>query len=178
MTIYEQAHFSQRLRTRDVPEWCEFLRLWAAFNCIYSGQTGDTERERVMQSIKADLSDSAAQEVIDRIASVAEAIIEIPPGDMRKDASDPQFRAQTERCTSLYIDQTKLSRERLAGLIGVIYQVRCNLLHGGKDPDDYRDLSLVSSSNSILQIFLPVLERAITAAPNTSVKPNPLGSAA
>lgn len=84
-----------------------------------------------------------------------------PPGDMRKDSSDPEFKAHTERCAADYRDHTKASYERLAGLMGVIYQVRCNLLHGDKDPDDARDFLLVDSSITVLQAVLPALEDAI-----------------
>jgi len=161
MGIYEQAIFSERLRAREVPEWCEFLRLWAAFNCIYGDEAGGPERDRVMRSVRRNLSHTTAQELIDRTSSAALEIVKTPPGDMRRDRSDPQFREQTKRCASIYQDSTKSGTERLAGLMAVIYQVRCNLLHGDKDPDDSRDMRLVRSSNAILQQVLPGLENGI-----------------
>jgi hypothetical protein len=41
---------------------------------------------------------------------------------------------------------------------GVIYQVRCNLIHGDKDPDDARDRMLVSESVAVLRSLMPALE--------------------
>lgn len=163
MSIYEQANFSQRLRTRDVPEWCEFLRLWAAFNCLYGEEAHSRERERVMGVVQRYLSESDAHRLIDQTAAAAREIIATSPGDMRKDAADTQFREQTERCATVYRDCTKPSNERLAGLMGVIYQVRCNLLHGDKDPDDNRDMSLVRRSSAVLQAVVPALENGIRA---------------
>lgn len=161
MGIYEQAFFSQRLRTRDLPEWCEFLRLWTAFNCLYGEDHVGTERDRAMRVVKKYLSSSNAQLLLEQSAAAAYDVIATPPGDMRKDLSDPQFREQTVRCADAYSDQTKQGNERLAGLIGVIYQVRCNLLHGDKNPDDARDILLVRKSNAVLQVVLPALEDGI-----------------
>jgi hypothetical protein len=160
MSIFEQASFSQRLRNREVPEWCEFLRLWAAFNCLYGEESG-IERDRVMQVVQRYLTDSDAHHLIVQVDVAAQKIIETPPGDMRKDASDMRFREQTERCAIIYCDLCRPSKERLAGLMGVIYQVRCNLLHGDKDPDDVRDMNLVRDSNSVLRVVLPALEEGI-----------------
>ena len=164
MSIYEQALFAQRLRTRDVPEWCEFLRLWAAFNCLYGEEANGNERERVMQVVRRYLDNPRAETLIVQTSAAALEIIETPPGDMRKDASDPRFREQTERCAAAYRDHIKPANERLAGLLGVIYQVRCNLLHGDKDPDDVRDMNLVRNSSAVLQAVIPAVENGITGA--------------
>lgn len=161
MSIYEQAIFARRLRTRNVPEWCEFLRLWAAFNCLYGEETDGNERERVMQVVQRYLSEPRSQRLIDRISDRALKIVGTPPGDMRKDTSHPQFREQTERCAATYLDPSKPSNERLGGLMGVIYQVRCNLLHVNKDPDDARDMRLILSSNAVMQAAIPALEEGI-----------------
>lgn len=161
MSIYEQAALSQRLRTRDVPEWCAFLRLWAAFNSLYSEETNPHERERAIQVVWRYISAPRALVLIEETVNAAREIIATPPGDMRKDASDPQFREQTNRCAAGYSDSTRPSNERIASLMGVIYQVRCNLLHGDKDPDDARDMVLIRSSNTVLESVLPALEDAI-----------------
>lgn len=164
MRIYQQAIFSRRLRTRSIPEWCEFLRLWAAFNCLYGEETGGNERDRVMQVVQRYLSEPRSQRLIDQISDAALKIVGTPPGDMRKDASDPQFREQTGRVAAAYLDSSKPSNERLASLMGVIYQVRCNLLHGDKDPDDSRDIRLILSSNAVMQAVIPALEDEIRNA--------------
>lgn len=39
-------------------------------------------------------------------------------------------------------------------LLRTIYQVRCNLFHGSKSPDDQRDQELVETCNTILRQFI------------------------
>lgn len=161
MNIYEQAILSKRLRTSNEPEWCEFFRLWAAFNCLYSSEVNGNERDRIIRFMQKQIDNQSARCLIDRISTEASKIISTPPGNMRKDASDPQFRTETVRCANAYHDPEKSSNERLANLIGVIYQVRCNLFHGDKNPINARDIDLVRNSNTILQTILPILEDKI-----------------
>jgi hypothetical protein len=47
--------------------------------------------------------------------------------------------------------------ERATSLLLSVYQVRCNLFHGGKSPDNRRDLKLVESSAEIMGGYLRVL---------------------
>ena len=47
--------------------------------------------------------------------------------------------------------------ERATSLLLSVYQVRCNLFHGGKSPDNKRDLKLVESSAEIMNGYLRVL---------------------
>jgi hypothetical protein len=164
MSIYEQALFSKKLRMREAPEWCEFLRLWAAFNCIY-GESDNRffERDRVMQTVQVHINDIDSLEVIDQTTEASARILDTPPADMRKDATDLNFRAQTQALARTYGDADRSGRERLSALLGVIYQVRCNLLHGDKDPDDERDMALVRDSIIVLKKLMPVLERSIIA---------------
>lgn len=161
MSIYEQAKLSQRLRERDVSEWCSFLRLWSAFNCIYGEQTGRDELEKATQAVQRFLSEAVASRILERTRPNADALLTLPPGDMRKDAADPDFRKKTEAHTSKYGNPDLPARDSLAGLVGVIYQVRCNLLHGDKDPDEARDLGLVSHCVGISQVLVPALEEEI-----------------
>lgn len=77
---------------------------------------------------------------------------------MQLDRDDPSFRAATQRCAALYRNRGETSKNRLAAVGGVIYQVRCNLIHGDKDPDDARDRMLVSESVAVLRTLMPALE--------------------
>ena len=78
------------------------------------------------------------------------------------DKMDPNFRAASQRCAALYREKYESSVDRLAAIGGVIYQVRCNLIHGAKDPDDTRDRMLVSESLAILRVLVPALEAELT----------------
>jgi hypothetical protein len=81
---------------------------------------------------------------------------------MQVDRDGPSFRAATQRCAALYRNRGETSRSRLAAVGCVIYQVRCNLIHGDKDPDDARDRMLVSESVGVLRSLVPALEGQLT----------------
>jgi hypothetical protein len=163
MNIYEQAQFSKKLRGREVPEWCEFLRLWAAFNCLYSEERGPRERDRLQQVLQKHLKEDKAKSLIEITSDAGRDLTSLPPGDMRKDESDCKFREYTQTSAATYQDLEKSNVDRITGLMTVIYQVRCNLLHGGKDPDNSRDMDLAKKSNAVLKRVLPVLEDDIIA---------------
>jgi len=88
-------------------------------------------------------------------------ILEIPPGNMLRDRYDPDFRAVSQHFAALYRNRDGTSTSRLAAVGGVIYQVRCNLIHGDKDPDDTRDQMLVSESLLVLRSLVPALEEQL-----------------
>ena len=72
--------------------------------------------------------------------------------------NDPNYRKKT----SLLIDRFHYSRdpvERLTALMGIVYQVRCNLVHGSKDPVVMRDQSLVTSCTPIVKAVVAKLEK-------------------
>ena len=53
------------------------------------------------------------------------------------------------------------SEDKAEALLMSIYQVRCNLFHGNKDPELKRNYDLIESSARILEILLPVLRDAV-----------------
>lgn len=61
-------------------------------------------------------------------------------------------------------DFKKLTREegieQSKALFQTIYQVRCNLFHGSKSPDDKRDINLVRCAGEIMEIYMKtIMER-------------------
>ncbi|MDQ3816457.1 MAG: hypothetical protein M3362_02050 [Acidobacteriota bacterium] len=101
---------------------------------------------------------SAAQTCLDQIDQrCISEITAIPPGDDRLDPTDPNYR---NKSTSL-VRRFQVSGdpvERLAALMMIVYQVRCNLVHGSKDPIVMRDQALVSSCTPIVEIVVTRLE--------------------
>lgn len=161
LSTLEKAIVSQQIRTRDLPEWFDFLRHWAALNCLYGEDRAGAERDRLTNFVQQYLPESVGLELIQGIDSSARAIIETPPGDMRRDSSDARFRAKSVELSQEYRDETKPSNFRIARLMGLIYQVRCNLFHGDKNPDSDRDMTLVRSSNVVMRAVVPALEDSI-----------------
>ncbi len=144
------------------PEWREFVTLWVAYNALYGGELDQRERARAMNTVRRYISATDAKHLLKRHAASIARIIGVPPGDMRLDSWDPRFRAASERCAQLVRGRHEAPRGRLAGVAGMLYQVRCDVVHGAKDPDERRDRMLVRESLSILRDLVPTLERAMS----------------
>ena len=53
-----------------------------------------------------------------------------------------------------YYKLERVKQNNLIDIFLMIYQIRCNLFHGGKELLADRDLNLVAESNQILKLFL------------------------
>ena len=58
---------------------------------------------------------------------------------------------------SIFIDNSAPFRIKMMSLILTIYQIRCNLFHGQKDPTIDRDLALISEAASVMEKILFVI---------------------
>lgn len=153
-----RAQLSQRIRQAFPREWSRFTGLWLSFNAIYGGEPDAKERRRVMAAIRRHLSQARARQVLQASADPLQRILSIPPGDMRLDERDPTFRRASRALARKYWDRSCSQVDRLAAVGGVLYQVRCNLLHGSKDPRNDRDRMLVEQSIRVLECLVPALE--------------------
>ncbi len=142
-------------------DWSEFSNLWMAFNSVYGGEPDQRERARVMASIRRNFSERAALRVLRNVTRSVDRILEVPPGNMLLNRWDPRFRAASQRCAGLYRNKSESALGRLAAVGGVLYQVRCNLIHGSKDPNNPRDRMLVAESVAILNVLVPALENSL-----------------
>jgi hypothetical protein len=157
-----QAELSRRIRTASPEDWNEFSRLWMAFNSVYGGEPDQRERARVMSSIRRNFTERAALRVLRSVTNSVDRILEVPPGNMLLNGWDPKFRAASQRCAALYRNKSESAVGRLAAVGGVLYQVRCNLIHGSKDPSSPRDRMLVSESVAILSALVSALEESLS----------------
>lgn len=134
-----------------------------AFNAIYGGEPDGRERSRVMGCIRRSFSERGALRVLRAVTRSVDRILEVPPGNLLLNRYDPSFRAASQRCAAIYRNRRESSVGRLAAAGGVLYQVRCNLLHGGKDPDSQRDTMLVRESLTVLRVLVPAIEAELGA---------------
>ncbi|MBL0167666.1 MAG: hypothetical protein IPP85_11200 [Propionivibrio sp.] len=132
-----------------------------AFNAMYGGETDAGERSRVMSCVRRNMSERAAVRVLRQSTKSVDQILAIPPANLLLNRWDPKFRAASQRCAALYRNKAETAVGRLAGVAGVLYQIRCNLLHGSKDPRNERDRMLVKESLVVLNALLPELEAAL-----------------
>lgn len=158
-----RAVLAFRLRSRTPEGWSRFYALWMAFNAIYGGEPDDRERARVMNAVRLHTPTREAKNLLRRHAASITMLIATPPGDLRRESWDPKFSAASKRCVRRYLDRNSSAQGRLSAVAGILYQVRCNLVHGSKDPDNKRDKMLVRESVKVLEDLLPSLESALTA---------------
>ena len=156
-----RAGLAFRIRTASPREWQEFTNLWMAFNAIYGGEPDRRERSRVMASIRRCFSEQGALRILRAVTRSIDRILEVPPGNLLLNKYDPHFRAASQRCAALYRNRRESSAGRLAAAAGVLYQVRCNLIHGDKDPDSERDRMLVRESFAVLRVLVPAIENEL-----------------
>jgi hypothetical protein len=158
-----RAQLAQRIRTQTPKDWGDFSALWMAFNAIYGGEPDRRERSRVMASVRRHFNETAARRVLRACSSEVDQILAIPPANLLLNLWDPRFRAATQRLTAMYRNKGESAVGRLAAVSGILYQIRCNLVHGSKDPNNQRDTMLVTASVTVLKRMLPELERIVGA---------------
>jgi hypothetical protein len=84
------------------------------------------------------------------------------PGDDRYAPSDARYRTKTRALARVFASGAS-APEKLSALMRIVYQVRCNMIHGEKDPDFWRDKSLVRACAPITTVFLRHLTRILGA---------------
>jgi hypothetical protein len=159
-----RAERAYRIRVASPGEWQEFSNLWMAFNAIYGGEPDRRERARVISCIRRSFSERSALTVLRAVTTPIDQILLIPPGNLLHNRYDSSFRSASVRYAALYRNRKETSISRLAAVAAVLYQVRCNLIHGGKDPHNERDKMLVRESLKVLHVLVPALENQLRVA--------------
>ena len=160
MSAALRAELAFRIRTASPAEWSEFSGLWMAFNAIYGGEPDQRERSRVISAIRKNMTERRSLRVLRAVTKSVDKILAIPPANMLLDRRDTRFRAASQRYAAMYRNKSETAVGRLAAVAAVLYQVRCNLIHGSKDPEVERDQMLVRESLAVLNALLPELEAA------------------
>lgn len=154
---HEQALLANRwMGESNDSMWSEFARYWMAFNSLYSvvQNQGDSETDAIKNVIPAFFDQTQARKCLRDIdPKHVSALFQLPPGDDRYESTDPRYRQKTSRLVAAF-HKTNDDVERLTNVVSVVYQVRCNLLHGSKDPAVMRDQELVSACVPILRVLV------------------------
>lgn len=128
-----------------------------SFNTFYNQEADRSERTRAMNAIRHNVTDAQSQSLLSQLSDEIVFFTRLPPADTRKQLADPLYRQGSQDDLNIVNDLNQNASERLASLISVLYQVRCNLMHGDKDPDSKRDREVVKWSLDTLRKILPVL---------------------
>ena len=120
-----------------------FNNLWIAFNNLFYPQNGGSEREKIKNYLTSNISDSVAHEILKKYNEEICYLIYQPVVDMRGNGRDTQVDIDSYRDSDKAIDKLK-------SIFMIVYQVRCNLIHGQKSPSRNRDVELCANSFGIV----------------------------
>jgi hypothetical protein len=164
MHFQERLALANRLYRLDNPTWQRFALAWASFNTLYNSVRGGSERWRAMQLVRQYVYHNEAQRVLDRLDGPIAYFTALTPGDMRFEPANPGVRGTSAAALRRVADQHLTPVNRLSWLVAVVYQIRCNLLHGSKDPQMNRDRALIVHSLAVLDALIPRVIRAMNRA--------------
>lgn len=156
----------------------QFMAYWMAFNCLYSGNTSDCERKQIedyiekcdqtlqafnafsaTQNIKEILSKPVVDTRYDIFGSKYSSLKGDEAVQFLQQQSNDRNRISFERSIRNY-SNLKLCQNTIIGrtaLLLTIYQIRCNLFHGDKNPMNDRDCMLVKEAAYVMKNYLDVL---------------------
>lgn len=138
----------QQLEESDFDLFIKFISLWVTFNAIYeltcSSVSGDKNKVSAFselpeaQSTHIELMSSAVyKQAVDILAE--NGILKLPSRNSRQEINDINNLKEVMLC---------------------VYQVRCNLFHGGKTPEDARDLEVVGAAYTIVaELITPFIAK-------------------
>lgn len=109
------------------------------FNSLYSNSSSKTEVDSIKSFIDTNVDLKVAQELLDIHQIEITYFMTRPVIDMRGNGKSSQ--------TDIDIfNSTDCAVSKLKSILMVIYQVRCNLMHGQKSPSRDRDVDLCKHS--------------------------------
>jgi hypothetical protein len=120
----------------------QFVAAWMAFNALYASriQHKHGDLEKVLEFSNVEKVSECHLRLITSNSNYISAVGTL----MSKGIFDPVKREKRR------ISDTR----KLNEVLRCIYQVRCNLFHGGKSPEDMRDRKIIESSLLIISELL------------------------
>ncbi|MCE6989012.1 hypothetical protein [Dyadobacter sp. CY323] len=152
----KQVELARRLRQEN-PLFDEYSREWRSFNACYNGMPGKSERLRVMNTVFANIAEDSAAGILAALPNEINYFTYLPPGNLFLGAADPKFRSTTTADLQIINDPNSTAVKRLSHFAAVLYQIRCNITHAGKDPIDARDNDLLRFALAGLKLILAIL---------------------
>lgn len=116
-----------------------FIAIWIAFNALYASRHGGarTDRDQVKSFAGSQQAKRRHEELLTLDTQYQNAIQDIRYRGVFN-SRNPQRRYQVP------------NNRNLKDLLNCVYQIRCNLFHGGKRPDDVRDATLVEAGYTVV----------------------------
>ncbi|OCH02716.1 hypothetical protein [Aliivibrio fischeri] len=134
----------------------EFRDNWLAVQAYSTAyENGGDQRSTIVDAIEGSLSEEVCQTILAKFESDIQYLHSSPVGDLRYGNGDEKFYRNGNRDIQLVINKDNSSQVRLANLLCVVYQIRCNLDHGHKELTTTRSQKLFDIGN---RIILAVIE--------------------
>jgi len=124
-----------------------FNHFWVAFNNLYSSQNGRFEPQKIKNYLSSHVSEDVALELLERHSDKIDFLISQPVKHIPENGQDTQGHVDAYTGSENPIDKLK-------SIFMIIYQIRCNLIHGQKSPSRERDVELCNNSCGILSAVI------------------------
>lgn len=112
-----------------------FSSFWRGFNNLFLSNGNGQERDKIKRFLSENITEEQAQALLEMNAASVEFLVSQPVIDMRGNGRDT-----TPNITAF--NAAANSKAKVHELFMIIYQVRCNLVHGQKSPSNDRDIHL------------------------------------
>jgi hypothetical protein len=120
-----------------------FTNFWLGFNNLYFVVGNSRECDKIRLFLSQRVSEAQAEEMLEANIPAIDYLLSEPVIDMRGYGRDT-----TENITAF--NSTTSSLIKLQEVFMVIYQVRCNLVHGQKSPNSKRDVLLCQCASPLV----------------------------
>ncbi len=146
------------------PFFVKFVALWMGFNEKYisfPGKLKFIDNETRATKIIYDVETEKINEFCDENACIIESIhekvfnspfINVFTKEPVKDMKKGYLTGKNKKNYNNLINKNGIVQTK--ALLQTIYQVRCNLFHGSKSPDEQRDIALVRCSGEIMEMYM------------------------
>ena len=141
----------------------EFRDNWLAVQAYSTAyENGGDQRRTIIDAIESSLSEETCQDALADFACDIEYLHNSPVGDLRFEDSNERFFRNGSRDIQAVLNTDNSSQTRLANLVCVVYQIRCNLDHGHKELTTGRSQKLFDIGNrvisAVIEALIPVAE--------------------
>ena len=149
--VREWHDISQGIVPQQPSVFFQFIAGWIAFNAIYAadGSPDNTDRELLRRYARRREVEDLHRRLFDSDREYQEAVRALA----RKRILDTRYDDSEDGALSRPGAEISVGRSAMQVLFA-IYQVRSNLLHGGKHPHNPRDAEVVRASHAIISRLL------------------------
>ncbi len=141
----------------------DFRDNWLAVQAYSTAyESGGDQRSTIIDAIESSLSEESCQTILTEFENDVQYLHTSPVGDLRFDHEDERFYRNGSRDIQTVLNTDNSSQLRLANLVCVVYQIRCNLDHGHKELTTSRSQKLFDIGNrvisAVIQELVPIAE--------------------